>query len=49
MDPAPTVKTKFAPVPPFRRGDVSWNVVMLKGTVVTLAGESGMVLQSYDG
>lgn len=49
MDPAPTIKTKFAPGPPFRRGDVSWNVVMLNGTVVTLAGEFGMVLQSYDG
>jgi hypothetical protein len=48
MDPAPTIKTKFAPGPPFRRGDVSWNTVMLNGSVVTLAGEFGMILQSYD-
>jgi hypothetical protein len=48
MDPAPTIKTKFTPGPPYRHGDVSWNVVMLNGSVVTLAGEFGMILQSYD-
>jgi len=49
MDPAPTVASKFAPGPPFRKGDVSWNVVMLNQGRVTLAGEFGMILQSDDG
>ncbi len=49
MEPAPTVATKFAPGPPFRKGDVSWNVVMLNQGRVTLAGEFGMILQSDDG
>ncbi|MEQ8660545.1 MAG: hypothetical protein RLW62_06985 [Gammaproteobacteria bacterium] len=48
MDPPPTVAFKFTPGPPFRVGDVSWNVVMLEGSTVTLAGEFGMVLQSTD-
>ncbi len=49
MDPAPVVASKFAPGPPFRKGDVSWNVVMLNEGRVTLAGEFGMILQSDDG
>ncbi len=49
MDPAPTVATKFAPGPPYRKGDVTWNVVLLNNGRVTLAGEFGMILQSDDG
>ncbi len=48
MDPAPTISLKFNPGPPFRAGDVSWNVVLLGNDTVTLAGEFGMVLQSTD-
>lgn len=48
-NPAPTVATKFDPGPPFRRGDVSWNKVLLGDGVVTIAGEFGMILQSRDG
>lgn len=47
-NPPPTIATKFAPGPPFRLGDVSWNVVLVKGATVTLAGEFGMILQSED-
>ena len=49
MEPAPTVASMFAPGPPFRKGDVSWNVVLLNDGRVTLAGEFGMILQSDDG
>lgn len=49
MDPPPTIAFKFSPGPPFRLGDVSWNVVLLDGPNVTLAGEFGMILQSTDG
>ncbi|MEQ8493055.1 MAG: hypothetical protein RLW42_02430, partial [Gammaproteobacteria bacterium] len=48
MDPPPSIAFKFNPGPPFRIGDVSWNVVMVEGSTVTLAGEFGMVLQSTD-
>ena len=48
MDPPPSISFKFNPGPPFRIGDVSWNVVMVEGDTVTLAGEFGMVLQSTD-
>ena len=48
-NPAPTVTTKFDPGPPFRRGDVSWNKVLLGNGVVTIAGEFGFILQSSDG
>ena len=48
-NPAPTVSTKFDPGPPFRRGDVSWNKVLLGNGMVTIAGEFGMILQSSDG
>ena len=48
-DPAPTIKFIFQPGPPFRAGDVSWNVVLFDGKKVTLAGEFGMILQSEDG
>lgn len=47
--PAPTITFKFAPGPAFRAGDVSWNVVMLDGDNVTIAGEFGLILQSTDG
>ena len=48
-NPAPTVAFKFNPGPPFRLGDVSWNVVLAGGGKITIAGEFGMVLQSEDG
>lgn len=48
-DPAPTIKFTFNPGPPFRTGDVSWNVVIAQPGKVTLAGEFGMILQSDDG
>ena len=48
-NPAPTISTKFDPGPPFRRGDVSWNKVLLGNGVVTIAGEFGFILQSSDG
>ena len=46
--PAPTITFKFNPGPPFRIGDVSWNVVLVSNGKVTIAGEFGMVLQSED-
>lgn len=46
--PAPTVTFKFNPGPPFRVGDVSWNVVLVSNGKVTIGGEFGMVLQSDD-
>lgn len=48
MDPAPTVSFRFSPGPPFRAGDVSWNVVLAGAGKVTIAGEFGMLLQSED-
>lgn len=48
-NPAPTIAFKFNPGPPFRLGDVSWNVVLASNGKVTLAGEFGMILQSEDG
>ncbi|MCP5198550.1 MAG: hypothetical protein H6977_00970 [Gammaproteobacteria bacterium] len=48
MDPPPTVQFKFSPGPPFRLGDVSWNVVLAQGGKVTIAGEFGMILQTED-
>ena len=48
MDPPPSVAFKFNPGPPFRAGDVSWNVALLSDNTVTLCGEFGMILQSYD-
>ena len=48
MDPAPTIEFKFSPGPPFRPGDVTWNVVLLDGDSVLIAGEFGSVLQSTD-
>lgn len=47
-DPAPTLDFKFNPGPPFRPGDVTWNVVLLDGNSVTIAGEFGLILQSTD-
>lgn len=46
--PAPTITFKFNPGPPFRAGDVSWNVVLVANGKVTIGGEFGMVLQSED-
>jgi photosystem II stability/assembly factor-like uncharacterized protein len=46
--PPPTIKFTFQPGPPFRPSDVTWNVVLLNGDTVTLAGEFGMILQSTD-
>ncbi len=47
-EPRPSVAFTFNPGPPFRTGDVSWNVVLLEGGTVTIAGEFGMILQSPD-
>jgi hypothetical protein len=47
-NPAPTITFKFNPGPPFRIGDVSWNVVLVANGKVTIGGEFGMVLQSED-
>jgi len=47
-NPAPTITFKFNPGPPFRVGDVSWNVVLVSNGKVTIGGEFGMVLQSED-
>ncbi len=49
MEPAPMIEFKFNPGPPFRPGDVTWNVVLLDGDSVLIAGEFGLVLQSTDG
>ena len=48
MEPAPTIEFTFNPGPPFRAGDVSWNIVLYDGSKITIAGEFGMVLQSED-
>ena len=48
MNPPPSVASRFAPGPPFRGGDVSWNKVMLTDGLVTLAGEFGLIIQSSD-
>jgi photosystem II stability/assembly factor-like uncharacterized protein len=47
-NPPATVTFKFNPGPPFRVGDVSWNVVLVSNGKVTIGGEFGMVLQSED-
>jgi photosystem II stability/assembly factor-like uncharacterized protein len=47
-DPPPAISFKFNPGPPFRAGDVSWNVVLAQNGKITIAGEFGMVLQSED-
>lgn len=47
-DPAPSISFKFNPGPPFRLGDVTWNVVLAAGGKITIAGEFGMILQSED-
>ncbi len=49
VDPMPSVSFIFNPGPPFRAGDVSWNIVLAEDDKVTLAGEFGMVIQSTDG
>ena len=49
MNPPPSVSTRFAPGPPFRGGDVSWNKVLLSEGLITLAGEFGLIIQSKDG
>jgi len=49
MNPPPSVTTRFAPGPPFRGGDVSWNKVLLSEGLITLAGEFGLIIQSKDG
>ena len=46
--PAPSVTFNFYPGPAFRRGDVSWNVVLASGSDVLIAGEFGLILQSMD-
>ena len=48
-NPPPSISFKFNPGPPFRVGDVSWNVVLVSNGKVTIGGEFGMVLQSEDG
>jgi len=47
-NPPPSISFTFSPGPPFRLGDVSWNVVLASGGKVTIAGEFGMILQSED-
>lgn len=47
-NPMPTITFKFNPGPPFRIGDVSWNVVLVSNGKVTIGGEFGMVLQTED-
>ena len=47
--PAPSISFMFKPGPAFKQGDVSWNVVLLDGNKITLAGEFGMIVQSLDG
>ena len=49
MNPPPSVTSRFAPGPPFRGGDVSWNKVLLSEGLITLAGEFGLIIQSKDG
>ena len=44
-----SISFSFEPGPPFRRGDVSWNTVIVDGDDVIIAGEFGLVLQSGDG
>jgi hypothetical protein len=46
---APAIAFSFRPGPPFRPGDVSWNVVLQEGGRLTLAGEFGLIFQSVDG
>ena len=47
--PPPRISFKFKPGPAFKPGDVSWNIVLLDGNRITLAGEFGMIVQSLDG
>ena len=46
--PPPAVSFEFSPGPAFRRGDVSWNVVLADGDEVIVAGEFGLILRSTD-
>lgn len=48
MDSPPTIEFNFAPGPPFRAGDVSWNALLYDGKKITISGEFGMVFQSED-
>jgi hypothetical protein len=48
MDPAPRIDFKFNPGPPFRPGDVTWNLVLIDDDTVLIAGEFGLILQSKD-
>ena len=48
QDPPATIELAFNPGPPFRPGDVSWNVVLVESGKVTIAGEFGMILQTED-
>lgn len=44
----PTVTFRFSPGPAFRRGDVSWNIVLAERQEVIVAGEFGLILHSQD-
>lgn len=46
--PAPTISFDFAPGPPFQAGDFTMSTVVTQGSVITMAGEFGLVLQSKD-
>lgn len=46
--PAPNLSFKFAPGPPFQAGDFTTSTVVTQGTVVTMAGEFGLILQTTD-
>lgn len=48
-EPWPQVAFRYRPGAPFQGGDVTWNVVLVHGEAVTLAGEFGSVLESRDG
>lgn len=46
---APSIAFDFQPGPPYRAGDVSWNVVLQENERITIAGEFGYIFQSDDG
>ncbi|NQV21195.1 MAG: hypothetical protein HQ511_07250 [Rhodospirillales bacterium] len=46
---APSIAFDFQPGPPYRAGDVSWNVVLQENGRITIAGEFGYIFQSDDG
>ncbi len=45
---AAEISFSFAPGPPYRRGDVSWNAVVVRNETIILAGEFGYIIRSMD-